>query len=64
MGAISVSLINPNLSSSFSGPDPIIFRLKLDSLVNKDNQKIKEMIKETLELEHETTSLDNWVSEI
>ena len=36
----------------------------LDSLVNKDNQKIKEMIKETLELEHETTSLDNWVSEI
>lgn len=36
----------------------------LDSLVNKDNQKIKEMIKETQELEHETTSLDNWVSEI
>lgn len=36
----------------------------LEYLVNKDNQKIIEMIKETQELERETTSLDNWVSEI
>lgn len=36
----------------------------LEYLVNKDNQKIIEMIKETQDLERETTSLDNWVSEI
>ena len=36
----------------------------LDSLINKDNQKITETIKYTQELEHETTSLDNWICEI
>tara|TARA_Y100000389_G_C17325110_1_gene445134 strand:+ start:40 stop:678 length:639 start_codon:yes stop_codon:yes gene_type:complete len=36
----------------------------LEYLLNKDNQKIIEMIKQTQELERETISLDYWVSEI
>ena len=36
----------------------------LEYLLNKENEKIRETIKYTQELEHETTSLDNWICEI